>query len=48
MGVIGIPDREAGEFPRAFVMKTPGANVTEEELKAFVSGKSNVTKHLLE
>lgn len=38
-GVIGIPDEEAGELPLAFVVKQPGAKITEEELKKYVAGK---------
>ncbi len=37
--VIGWPDVEAGEVPRAFVAVRPGATVTEEELTTFVNGK---------
>jgi len=36
VAVIGIPDEEAGELPKAFVVKAPGAEVTAEELQAFV------------
>jgi acyl-CoA synthetase (AMP-forming)/AMP-acid ligase II len=32
-----VPDEEAGEVPKAFVVKR--AEVTEEEIKAFVAGK---------
>jgi acyl-CoA synthetase (AMP-forming)/AMP-acid ligase II len=35
--VIPVPDEEAGEVPKAFVVKR--AEVTEEEIKAFVAGK---------
>ena len=37
-GVIGVADNEAGELPKAFVVKVKGVEVTEEELKAFVIG----------
>ena len=37
--VIGWPDSEAGEVPRAFVASRPGATVTEEELMVFVNSK---------
>jgi hypothetical protein len=37
VAVIGIPDEEAGELPKAFVVKAPGADVTPEALQAFVS-----------
>merc|ERR1719400_2067792 len=29
-GVIGIPDDQAGEVPRAFLVKAPGSTITEE------------------
>ena len=29
-GVIGVPDEDFGELPRAFVVKAPGSNVTGE------------------
>jgi acyl-CoA synthetase (AMP-forming)/AMP-acid ligase II len=35
--VIPVPDEEAGEIPKAFVVKR--SEVTEEDLKAFVAGK---------
>ena len=28
-GVIGVPDEEAGELPRAYVVLKPGATATE-------------------
>jgi 4-coumarate--CoA ligase len=36
VAVIGVPDDEAGELPKAFVVKKPDAEVTAEELQAFV------------
>ncbi len=36
VAVIGVPDEEAGELPKAFVVKAPGAEVTAEELQSFV------------
>ena len=38
VGVIGVPDEEAGELPRAYVVKKPGKNVTEKDLQDFVAG----------
>ncbi len=35
--VIPAPDPNAGEVPKAFVVKTPGAELTEGELMSFVS-----------
>jgi len=37
--VIGVPDDEAGELPKGFVVLRPGHSVTEEELIAFVNGR---------
>ena len=37
--VIGIPDDEAGELPKAFVVTAPGQELTEDEVKEFVAGK---------
>ena len=37
-GVVGVPDEEAGELPRAFVVKREGSVVTEDEIAIFVSG----------
>ena len=38
VGVIGVPDEEAGELPRAYVVTKPGKNVTEKTLQEFVAG----------
>jgi 4-coumarate--CoA ligase len=35
--VIGVPDDEAGELPKAFVVVQPGAELTAEELQAYVA-----------
>ena len=37
--VVGIPDEEAGEIPVAHVVLRPGAEVTAEEIQAFVAGQ---------
>ena len=37
VAVIGIPDDEAGEIPKAFVVRAPGSEVGEDELKALVA-----------
>jgi long-chain acyl-CoA synthetase len=37
--VIGVPDEEAGEVPKGFVVVRPGHSVTGDELIAFVNGK---------
>jgi acyl-coenzyme A synthetase/AMP-(fatty) acid ligase len=35
--VIGVPDVEAGELPKAFVVAAPGSDITAEELQEFVA-----------
>jgi long-chain acyl-CoA synthetase len=37
--VIGIPDEEAGELPKGFVVLRPGQTTTPDEIIAFVNGK---------
>ena len=37
-GVIGIPDADGGEVPRAYVALKHGATATPAELKQFVAG----------
>jgi long-chain acyl-CoA synthetase len=37
--VIGIPDKFAGEVPKAFIVLKDGASVLDEDLLAFVNGK---------
>ncbi|XP_046377038.2 4-coumarate--CoA ligase 1-like [Haliotis rufescens] len=46
VGVIGIPDVEAGELPKAFVVRKPGSMTTEQELQDFVKSKVSGTKRL--
>lgn len=41
-GVIGVPDETAGELPLAFVVKQPGARVTEEEIIKYVAGQKTL------
>lgn len=36
--VIGMPDAEAGELPKAFVVRKAGATVTADALRTFVAG----------
>jgi 4-coumarate--CoA ligase len=38
VAVIGVPDEEAGELPKAFVALKPGAEATAAELQEFVAG----------
>lgn len=37
--VIGIPDKESGELPRAFIVKAPNTDLTEQEVVKYVDGK---------
>ena len=37
--VIGIPDSDAGELPKAFVVRQPGSKVTEMDIVAYIQGK---------
>ena len=39
VAVIGIPDEEAGEIPRAFVVLKPGQELTADEVTAFTKDK---------
>jgi len=41
-GVIGIPDVDGGEVPRAYVSLKHGATATPDELKQFVAGACEV------
>jgi len=41
--IIPVDDEEAGEVPRAYVVKQEGANLTEEDILAFV--KKNLSPH---
>ena len=36
--VIGVPDANAGELPRAFVVPKSGSTLTKEEVQQFVKG----------
>jgi 4-coumarate--CoA ligase len=36
VAVIGVPDDEAGELPKAFVVPRPGETITLEEIQALV------------
>jgi 4-coumarate--CoA ligase len=37
VAVVGVGDEEAGELPKAFVVRRPGAELTPEEVQAFVA-----------
>ena len=45
-GVIGIPDEACGELPFGFVVKQPGAKLTEQEVIDFVAENSSKAKRL--
>ena len=38
VGVIGIPDVEAGELPKAYVVKKHGKETDAQEIQEFVAG----------
>lgn len=45
--VIGIPDEQAGEVPRAYVVKRPGMDsVSDDEIGAFVNSKISAHKQI--
>ncbi|CAH0595102.1 unnamed protein product [Chrysodeixis includens] len=46
VAVAGVPDPESGELPIAFVVRKPGAKVTEQEVKDIVQDNLTDTKHL--
>ena len=47
VGVIGVPDVEAGELPRAYVVKKHGRAISEKELQDFVSGNIHYVTPLI-
>ncbi|XP_059160340.1 uncharacterized protein LOC131943956 isoform X2 [Physella acuta] len=46
VAVIGVPDDQAGELPKAFVVKKPGSKLTEKEVARFVEERVSHTKKL--
>ncbi len=44
--VVGLPDVEAGEIPVGFVDITPGQEVTEEAIVAFIAGQVAAYKQI--
>jgi acyl-CoA synthetase (AMP-forming)/AMP-acid ligase II len=44
--VIGIPDEEAGEIPKGFVVVAEGADVSDDDLMAFVAERVSPQKKL--
>ncbi|KAG6445161.1 4-coumarate--CoA ligase 1 [Manduca sexta] len=45
-GVVGIPNKAAGEVPMAFVVLQPGKTATEEEIKFFIAKRLSNPKRL--
>ena len=37
--VIGLPDDQHGELPRAYVVVAPGATINEQEILRFMKGE---------
>ncbi|KAK6998149.1 4-coumarate--CoA ligase 1 [Biomphalaria glabrata] len=46
VAVLGVPDLECGELPKAFVVKKPGSKVNEQELVKYVEDRVSPTKRL--
>jgi len=46
VAVIGVPDVEAGELPKAFVVLKPGEEASVEDIQAFVAGHVASYKHI--
>jgi len=46
VAVIGVPDDEAGEVPKAFIVRAPGSDVGEDELKATIADALATYKRL--
>ncbi len=44
--VIGVPDEESGELPKAFVVRKPGTDVDEDGIKGHVAEHVATYKHL--
>lgn len=42
VGVGAVPDEMAGELPRAYIIRRPGATVTQTEIEKFMEGKKNI------
>ena len=45
-GVAGVPDEEAGELPRAFVVKREVSTLTEDQVSSFVADQVSSVKKL--
>ncbi|CAG4963998.1 unnamed protein product [Colias eurytheme] len=44
--VVGLPERDAGELPLAFVVLQPGARLSEKEIQDYVAERLSNPKHL--
>ena len=40
--VVGVPDENAGELPRAFVVLKPGCKSTEADIYNYAKGNSSI------
>lgn len=45
VGVIGLADPAAGELPLAWIVRKPGATITEKEVEDFVAGTKVYVKY---
>ncbi|KAH9519669.1 hypothetical protein Btru_003281 [Bulinus truncatus] len=46
VAVLGVPDEDCGELPKAFVVRKPGSKVTESELVKFVEIRCSTINRL--
>jgi acyl-coenzyme A synthetase/AMP-(fatty) acid ligase len=46
VAVVGVADDRAGELPRAFVVRRPNCEITENDVKSFVADKVAPFKRL--
>ena len=46
VGVIGIPDEEAGELPKAYIVKKPDKQINQKDIQDFVAGTWFITASL--
>ena len=47
VAVIGIPHERSGEAPRAYIVKKPGSQLSEEDVVKFVAENTAPYKHLV-
>ena len=41
--MLGVPDLEAGELPKAFIVRKPGTEVDVDEINGFINGMKVVS-----